>query len=187
MFCLCFEGGFQEENSCRRGEKRRSVCGAERVAFLTLTVFSFICRHLRWRLLPYAPPLLLCMGIFQSLYGLMRLLVAVDSPAICAWTHQRAWRQTVLLSSLIIVCFLAASATSMQQTEREKEKIPAVMLQINAPRTGRLFFFRCWCTLNFTSFLKNVNLHQMCFLVTLISLFVLVKWKLLQERVWMSR
>lgn len=140
-FAFALKVDFKRKTAAGEGKKRRSVCGAERVAFLTLTVFSFICRHLRWRLLPYAPPLLLCMGIFQSLYGLMRLLVAVDSPAICAWTHQRAWRQTVLLSSLIIVCFLAASATSMQQTEREKEKIPAVMLQINAPRTGRLFFF----------------------------------------------
>lgn len=69
----------------------------------------------------------------------MRLLVAGDSSAICAQTHQRARRPTVPLPSLIIVCFLAVSAVSKQNTPGEKEKKPAVMLQINAPRSGRLF------------------------------------------------
>lgn len=33
----------------------------------------------------------------------------------------------------------------------------------------------------------SVGLHRMCFLVTFISLFAIMKWKFLQRRVWMSR
>lgn len=69
MFCLLFEGGFQEENSCRRGRRtaymrRRTCCVSKLVAHpVTPTVFHLF-GDIGFGLCFL--PLLLCMGIFSE-------------------------------------------------------------------------------------------------------------------------